>query len=339
MKILVTGGTGFIGKYVLDKLVNHGHKVRCLVRKSSDLSSIKHLNVELVYGDIRDKESIIRSIKGVDAVIHLANIYEFWIENKKDYWDTNVIGSQNLFEVCVAEGVHKIVHVSTLAVYGNPRDSVFTEESELGKNRYSKYAKSKAEGDKIAWSLYRRKGLPLVIVYPGAVTGPGDTKSTGRYLSDIINKKMPAQVFTNRSLTWVDVRDVADIIVASLEHEKNIGQKYFAAAERLTIGEINKLISELSGVNLPKLILPDVLVLLNARILTFFADILKKSPMLGMSIDQIRTMKHGFMADGTKVEKEFGISYIPIKKSIEDAIYMMRKSEKSSYLGEKHFST
>jgi len=336
MKILVTGGTGFIGKHVLYKLVNHGHKVRCLVRKSSDVKSIKDLNVELVYGDVRDKNSLSRSLTGVDAVIHLANIYDFWINNNNDYTLTNISGSKYLFEACLDAHIQKIVHVSSLVVYGNSKDKILTEQSEPGVNRYSKYATSKAEGDKIAWSLYKRKGLPLVVVYPGAVTGPGDNKTSGRYIYDIVKNRMPAQVLTDSTITWVDVRDVAEIIVKALETPHNLGEKYFAAAEIVTMGELNDIIAEKAGISLPKFSMPYFLAFLTAQLLTFFGDIFKISPMLGMSVDQIKTMKHGFSADGSKSIRELGITYIPIRKSVEDAIQSFSELNRQSYSGTEH---
>ena len=135
---------------------------------------------------------------------------------------------------------------------------------------------------------------------------------------------MPAQVLVDSVLTWVDVKDVARVIVAALEKDGNLGERYFAAAERLTIGEFSRLVSRIAGVRLPRLIMPDWMVIGNAAVLTNLANVFKFSPMLGMSLDQIRTMRMGFSADGSKVTRDLGIRYTPISESIKQVVAEIR---------------
>lgn len=299
------------------------HHIRCLVRKTSDTSTAQKAGAELVIGDVTDRESVANAVSGCDAVVNLANIYEFWIPNKKDYYAVNIDGTCNVMEAALDARVQKVVHVSTLATYGTPAEKPFTEESDPGPIRYSLYAETKYQGELEAWKLHREKNLPLVVVYPAAVLGPGDNKSSGRYIKDIVKGRMPAQVFTDSLLTWVAVTDVARVIVAALEKEASIGERYFAAAEHLTLGECNQLISRIADVRLPKIKMPDWLVTGSAALLTALANIFKFSPMLGMSTDQIRTMRIGFSADGSKVTRELGIEYTPISKSLEQMIASM----------------
>jgi dihydroflavonol-4-reductase len=190
----------------------------------------------------------------------------------------------------------------------------------MGPVRFSEYFQSKYEGDLIAWELHEKQGLPLVMIYPCAVLGAGDPKTSGRYIRDLIFRKMPATVLHNSILTWVHVKDVAEAIVRAAEKENNIGEKYLIGKHQLSLKEINNLISEISGVPLPKLSLPNFVVSLNARILTMIADLIKKPPLWGMSVDQIKTMKEGWAVDGSKAERELGISYTPIRQALEEAI-------------------
>jgi dihydroflavonol-4-reductase len=320
MKTFITGATGFIGMNLANRLAQTDHKMYCLVRKSSRVDKLKQLGATLIEGDVTDKASILEGVKDCDWVVNLANIYSFWEPDRKIYTKVNVKGTQNVMECALEAGVSKVIHVSTLVVYGKPKDCPFTEESEMGTVRFSEYARTKYEGDLIAWELFKKKKLPLVMLYLGSVLGAGDPKPTGQWINNFINRRIPARFFENSVLTYVHVRDVAESIVKALEKENNIGEKYLIGKYRLSIREVGELISEISGVPMPKRRLPDSLVMLNAAILTWIANITKKPPALGMSTDQMRTMKQGSQFDGRKSEKELGITYTPIRTATEEAV-------------------
>ncbi len=320
MKIFITGGTGFIGTHTVKRLTQTEHELFCLVRKTSNIDYLKETGATLITGDVTNRDSLLKGMRGCNSVINLANIYTFWEPNKQIYTDVNVNGTRNAMECALEIGISKVVHISTAGIYGKPEDCPFTEESAVGPIRFSEYFRTKYEGDQIAWELYEKKRLPLIMIYPAGVLGPGDPKASGQYIKNLIHRRMPATVFHDSILTWVHVKDVAEVIVRALEKPNNIGEKYLAAKDQLSLKEINKMISEISGVPLPKMRLPDPLVMINARLLTWLANVIKKPPLWGMSIDQIRTMKEGFRIDGRKAERELGISYTPVRIAIEEAI-------------------
>jgi dihydroflavonol-4-reductase len=259
-------------------------------------------------------------MKGCDWVAHLANVYDFWVPNSQVYRDVNVHGTRNVMECASEAGVSKVVHVSTCVVYGKPADEPYTEESPVGPIRFSEYAQSKYDGDLVAWKLYEESGLPLVMIQPGGVLGPGDTKASGQYVQNLIYGRMPGMVFPDSVLTWVHVRDVAEALARALEKEDNIGEKYLIGKHQLSLQEFGEMVSDISGVPLPKTRLPDSVVRINAALLTWLASLTKKPPMLGLSVDQIRTMKEGFRFDRSKAERELGITYTPIRTALEEAI-------------------
>ncbi|OQX92837.1 MAG: hypothetical protein B6D58_00980 [candidate division Zixibacteria bacterium 4484_95] len=320
MKIFITGATGFIGKHLIKRLSQTEHKLYCLVRKSSKVSAIEESGATLIIGNVTDKNSLREGMKGCDWVINLANIYSFWEPNRQIFEEVNVGGTRNVMECALETGISKVVHVSTAGIYGKPKDCPFNEESQVGPVRFCEYFKTKYEGDLIAWELYEKKGLPLVMIYPSAVLGSGDTKATGRYIKNLINRSLPATIFHDSVLTWVHVRDVAEAIVKAVEKENNLGEKYLIGKQQLSFREINEMIREVSGVSLPKIHLPEFMVFINARILTWLADIIKKPPLWEMSMDQMKVMKEGFCVDGSKVERELGITYTPIRIALEEAI-------------------
>ncbi len=320
MKVFVTGTTGFIGSHTAERLAQAGHELACLVRSTSDTGRLKKLGVTLIFGDLADRASLLEGMKGSDWIVNIAAAYSFWLPRRRTYADVNVGATRNVMECALETGVSKVVHVSTMAIYGKPADRPFKEDSDPGPVRFSEYARTKYEGDLIAWDLHKTKGLPLVMVYPGAVLGPGDPKATGEYIQNLINGRMPATVCNGAFFPFVHVRDVAEVIVRAAEKEGNIGEKYLAVGQNLTFGEINQMISEISGVALPKLRMPDSLAMANAAILTLVADIVKRPPLWGMALDQIRTMKEGAEGDGSKAERELGIVYTPIRVAAEEAV-------------------
>ena len=319
MKVFITGATGFIGTHLVKRLARTEHEVCCSVRKTSNVCALES-RVTLVTGDVTDRSSLLEGMKGSDWVLNLANVYSFWEPHKRVYTDVNVEGTRNVMECALETGVSKVVHISSVVAYGKPVDCPFTEESPVGPARFSEYAETKYRGDLIAWELYQKRGLPLVMIYPGGVLGPGDQKASGQYIQNLVHRRLPATVFHDSILTWVHVRDVAEAILKAAEKEDNVGEKYIVCKHQLSFREINELASEISGVPLPKLTLPDWLAMANATLLTWLAGLTRKPPLWGMATDQMRTMKEGFRADGSKTERELGITYTPIRVALEEAI-------------------
>jgi dihydroflavonol-4-reductase len=320
MKIFITGGTGFIGRYTTELLSKTNHQLKLLVRKTSNSSVLKKLNITIVEGNLADKKSLLEGMKDCDSVINIAGHYTFWEPDNKIYSTVNIEGTRNVMECALETGIKKIVHISTAGIYGKPKDDPFTEESSVGPIQYSEYFRTKYEAEKIVWNLFKEKGLAVVVIYPVCVLGAGDTKASGRYLSDLINRKLPATIFNKHIFTFVYVKDVAQAIINALEKENNIGKKYLIGNYRCTWKDMNKLISEISGVPLPIFKLPDALTMMNAFFLTGLANLIKKPPLWGMALDQMKVMKAGFNVDGSKAEKELGIKYTPIRVALEEAI-------------------
>jgi dihydroflavonol-4-reductase len=320
VKVFITGGTGFIGSHLAERLAQDGHELRCLVRKTSDVRLLQDLDATLITGDLTDKASMLEGMKGCDWVANMAALYETWVPDRRMYTDVNVHGTRNVMECALEAGVSKVVHVSTSAIYGKPADCPFTEESPVGPVRFCEYAQSKYDGELIAWELYERKGLPLIMVYPGVVLGPRDDKGSGRYIQKQIRGRIPARVFTETTYTWVHVRDVAEVIVRALAKEGNVGEKYLAGDHRLSYQEFVELICDIAGVPVPRLRLADPLVRMCAVVLTWLSKLTRRPPPLDLSVDQVRMMGEDIQFDGSKTERELGIAYTAIRTALEEAI-------------------
>ena len=319
MKIFITGSTGFIGTCLVQRLLQAEHEISCLARKTSNTQFLKDSGVDIYIGDVTDKYSLQKGMEGCDWLVHLASSFIFWFPNNKVFHDVNVTGTCNVMESALEEGVSKVIYISTAAVYGNAEKPT-TEETPVGTKRASKYVRTKYEGDLIAWDLYEKKNLPLVIIYPSAVIGANDPKACGRYINNYSKGRMPAQVLTRFSFPFVHVKDVAEAIVNALEKENNIGEKYIVSAENLTFGELNQMISEISGMKLPLINLPTWMTVMTSYLMTGISNLIRKPPIWDMSIDQISLMKQDFLIDGSKTERELGITYTPIRDALKEAI-------------------
>ena len=324
MKTFITGGTGFIGTHLVRRMAQTEHEMVCLARETSDVSTLEEVGATVVRGDVTDQASMLDAMRACEWLINLANVYTFWEPDKQIYAKVNIEGTRNVMECALEAGISKVLHVSTMLTYGKPADVPFTEESSVGPVRFSEYAETKYQGDLIVWEFYRTKGLPVLMVYPSGVLGPGDDKASGRYVQDLIESRRPARAFDDAILTWVHVADVPEIIVRALEKEDTIGGKYLAGKERLSIRELNQLVSEISGVSLPGMRLPSSVAMAMAGLLTGLADLSGTPPRLNMAADQCRTMREGFQGDGSKAEKELGITYTPVRVALEEAISFYR---------------
>jgi len=333
MRVFLTGALGFIGRHVVVRLMQDGHELVCLVRKTSNPAWLREVGATVVVGDVLDKDSVLAGMRGCDWAVHLANLYSFWQPDRSLYAAVNIDGTRNVMESALEAGIAKIVHISTAAVYGRPADCPFTEDSPVGPARFSEYARTKYAGDLVAWELHRKRGLPLVVIYPGVVLGPGDPKFTGLYIRDFLRGRIPATGFDDAAFTYVHVRDVAEGIARALEKPDNIGEKYLLGKEQLSNRQYSALISELSGAPMPRMRLPGFAIMAIAGVLTWIADRVKRPPVWGMSrdrgwvisVDAMRTTREGFRFDGSKAERELGLTYTPIRLALQEAIAACRQ--------------
>ncbi|MBV9279570.1 MAG: SDR family NAD(P)-dependent oxidoreductase [Chloroflexi bacterium] len=321
MRVFVTGGTEFVGRHVVERLRASGHDITCLARRPDHPAAtrLQGARTRLVRGDVLDPSAVIRGMADSDAVIHAAGLYSLWEPDTRAYWRVNVEGTRNVMEAALQTGVGKVVHIGSIVTYGRQAVVPFTEAATPGRLA-SEYARSKAAGEELAWNRHRTRGLPLVVVSPASVLGAGDPKASGQYITNLVQRRLPARAAERGRFTFVHVRDVADAIVRATEQRGNIGQRYLVGREVLSFREMNDLVARTAGAPVPALALPDTVALVTARLLTAVADRIKRSPLWGFSVDQVRTMLDGSEADGSKAERELGLQYTPIGLAIQEMV-------------------
>jgi dihydroflavonol-4-reductase len=262
---------------------------------------------------------------GTDAVVHLAGAYEFWLDDRREFRRVNVEGTRNVMECALEARVAKAVLVSTFGVWGRTGPQPVTEETPFGPERSNDYFETKYQGELVARELARTRNLPLVVVYPAGVLGAGDPKPSGAFLGHLAHGKLPAVPFRNSPFSWVHVDDVAEAIVRALEKPGNVGEGYIACAESLTFGELAKEATEAAGTRVPRLPMPGWMAMGGAHLLTALSRLTHRPPPLGMSVDQMRTMRAGGRADGSKAERELGIHYRPIREAVREFVAALPK--------------
>ncbi|HRT44181.1 MAG TPA: NAD-dependent epimerase/dehydratase family protein [Desulfomonilia bacterium] len=323
MKIFITGATGFIGTRMAKDLSDRGHTLICLVRKTSNIRALENIGAVPFWGDVCDRRSLKPGMSGCDALIHLAAATSFWEQDRESYSLTNVNGTRNVMECAVEAGIPRVVHMSALSVYGRPAQRPFDETSTVGPVRFSEYARTKYEAERIAWGLHAKKDLPLVVCYPAVALGAGRRAGGTSFIGRLVGALSVSRAFLNSIHTFVHVQDVAEAVSRILDREFPIGQRYFIAGERLSIRRLLAMVEETSGRKLPRSSVSIPSARIVGTTLTAVAGITRKPPLMGLSSDYLATLREGLAADGGKAVRELGMTYTPISAAVSEEVSEM----------------
>jgi UDP-glucose 4-epimerase len=260
-KVLVTGGAGFIGSHVVDRLVDEGYVVRVLDNLSTGkLENIQsHLTsgeVEFVKGDIRDASLVKKNLDGVSIVIHMAALVSvpLSVENPNLTFDINLLGTLNLLRSSIQKHIDRFVFISSCAVCGEPTSLPVTEEART--NPISPYAESKLIGERYCLGFSERQLLRSVVLRFFNVYGPrqgmNDYSGVITRFIDRCGQKLPLTIYGDGSQTrdFVNVKDVAEAIFASTKSIKAEGEVInIGSGKPTTIIELAQAILELTNVD------------------------------------------------------------------------------------------
>ena len=246
--VFVTGGNGFIGSHVVRALLESGrYRVRCLVRETSDLSRLEGLNVERVTGDVRDVASMRPGARGAWAIVHLASP-SAWSDIKNPQMRAIVEeGTAHVLRLGEEEGCERIVYCSTvIAINGTDTPEVIDEEAqyELPPDEDLVYAHAKHAAEELCERAAAR-GVPVILVNPGEVYGPGDTSMVTA--GNLVEFAQSFPTFASKGGTAVaHVDDVARGVVRALERGR-VGARYILAGDNLTVEELARLTLDILG--------------------------------------------------------------------------------------------
>ncbi|KAJ4733107.1 NAD(P)-binding Rossmann-fold superfamily protein [Rhynchospora pubera] len=232
MKVLLTGASGFLGGRLYLALVAEGYSVRALVWRNDPTRGAELADgLEVVYGDITDLESLVKACDGCEALFHVAALVEPWVPDPSRFYTVNVGGIENVLKAFSKTGtMKKLIYTSSFFAIG-PTDGTIADEKQMhqGKSFCTEYEKSKFIADGIALKA-AESGVPIVIVYPGVMYGPGNL-TTGNFLARTLierfNWRLPGYIgYGHDKSSFVHVDDVANGHIAALRKGK-LGEDTF----------------------------------------------------------------------------------------------------------------
>jgi nucleoside-diphosphate-sugar epimerase len=305
MKTLVTGSTGFIGKHLVKALHDRGRQIKCLVRKTSRVNFLEQLGVELAYGDMNDIISLNKALQDVDIIYHAAG--EVFATKEENYYQVNVAGLKNLLEACSHASVKKLIHFSSSSATGpNPQKNVsVTEYSPC--HPITPYGISKLDGEKIIQQLSEQYHLPIIIIRPPLVYGPGVSQSSRVLMFlKLIHQGLFRTIGDGHNLVSLCYIDnlINGLLLAEAE-KKAEGQIYFIADSRpYTVNEIAATIAQEQGKPIPTSHIP----LWAASPLSMGLGILSRlfgfnSPLTRNTVQEL---KNSWFVDITKAQRDLG---------------------------------
>jgi len=322
MKNLVTGATGLIGSAIVRELIKDGEDVRVLIRKTSDTRNIDNLDVEVVYGDIRDGDSMAKALRGVETLYYTAAYFSHWAPDKNVAYEVNVEGTKISMAAALKAGVQKVVYTSTNNTMGaHGAEKPADEAAEFNHwDTHDHYSISKYLGE-IEARKFIDQGLPIVIVNPTIVIGARDIKPTpsGQLILAVARGGLPGYV--EGGVNIIDVEDVArgQILAAK---KGRVGERYLFGNENMTVSDYFKLISEVAGVKPPALKIPYHLALVITYLYELEAYFTKKPP--ASTASELKIGRKYEYYDCSKAVRELGLPQTPVRTSIEKAINWFR---------------
>ncbi|MHB0875200.1 MAG: NAD-dependent epimerase/dehydratase family protein [Anaerolineae bacterium] len=254
MRYFLTGATGFIGGNVAAQLRAAGHDVVAVVRDPERATALRALGVALHRGDVTDKESMRQAMAGADGVFHIAGWYKVGARDKRPGMRVNVEGTRNTLELMRDLGIPRGVYTSTVAVFSDTHGCMVDESYRYEGPHLSEYDRTKWLAHYQVAEPLIRQGLPLTIVLPGAVYGPGDNSSLGQSFEWFLQRRLPL-VPVNTRLCWAHVEDIARGHILAMEKGRP-GESYIIAGEPHTLIDAYAIASRLTGIPAPRLHLP-----------------------------------------------------------------------------------
>jgi dihydroflavonol-4-reductase len=324
MKVLVTGGTGFVGSHAVAAIAGAGHDVRLLVRRPQQVTaSLAPLRVEvadIVVGDVLDERAVSRAVEGCQAAVHAAAIFSLDPRRAADMRRTNVRATELVLTSAADRRLDPVIHVSTtvaLTRYAGSGPDLPLGDIDLP------YAQSKIASEKVARRL-QEAGAPVVTIYPGAVYGPDDPYrgNQSEQLRWMLLGLFPT--FPQGAQHVVDVRDVARLITAVL-HPGQRG-RHIVPGHHINGGQLYAAVTEASGRRLPHLVLPGPVIGPAVQLIEAVQRRLPPRWHYPADREGVEIIRRDTRFDDSAGRREFGINPTPFGQTIIDTVRWLVES-------------
>ena len=317
--VFVTGGSGLVGGALVKRLIADGRAVRALGRSDTARSAIAALGAEPVPGDVLFEDELVHAIDGCDTVFHVAGVNAFCVRDLRELFDVNVRGSVTVVRAAARAGARRVVYTSSAATLGEPKGTVGTEQTVHRGRFLSYYEQSKYEAELAVMRAAREVEVEVVSVNPSSVQGPGRTGGTARVLILFLRGKLRTFVRTNISL--IDIDDCMEGHILA-EQRGVAGERYVLNSATWAIDDALEVLQRITGKEAHPRVLPGPIALTGATTVELVSRVRGRHPPVCREV--VRTLLHGHRYDGSRAERELGLTYTPLEVTFRKTIEWLR---------------
>ena len=318
-RAFVTGGTGVIGTALVTALLARGDEVVGLARSEASAATLRTRGIESVRGETWDQDAMTTGMQGCDVAFHVAGVNSLCVTDPAPMERANIDGAVAAVRAAAAARVPRLVHTSSAATIGEPAGAIGTEWTQPRGWFLSTYERTKTEGEDAALQAARETGQDLVCVNPSSVQGPGRAGGTGRFLLLFLDGRLKVFVDTNMSL--VDIDDcVAGHLLAA---ERGVaGERYLLSGIRMTMTDALSMAAEVAGIDAKPRLAPRAVATIGGACVEAAFKLRGKRPPVCR--EMVRTLLHGHRYDGSRAERELGLTYTPAVETLRKTIEWAR---------------
>jgi len=330
MKIFLTGGTGFLGKRLVARLVEAGHEVRALVRRLPPTGADSRqggmpAGVTFIVGDVTDAASLNRGAEGCDAIVHSAALVKMWVRDRSQFDRVNVDGLRLALEAGRRAGVGRILYTSSFIALG-PTDGRVADESWVHApgGHHNDYERTKAAADLVAREA-ADAGAPLVIVYPGVVYGAGeltDGSLMTRTIRDFMNRRVPGFLGSgDQRICYAFIDDVVEGHLMALERARP-GSRYILGGQNANYHDLFAMLAKLTGAPVPTRHLPFWLMGAAGKLMRWRAALTGIEPIITDEVIEI--YRHDWAYSSDRAVADLGYRITPLEEGLRRTVAWLR---------------
>jgi len=327
--VLVIGASGFIGSHLVEQLINKGYKVAVLVRHNSHAAFLQSLRLELRSGDLLDKDSLVRSLKGIDIVFCAANIKPAGKSKegyKKELFDVHVAGTKNLLDACRECGVRRIIYFSSVAAMGYEKGTSFYDDS-FKVRPVDAYGKAKLEAERILNEAYRNKEADITILRPPGVFGERGLGAMHKIISFVEKGFVPVIGRGSNRQSIAYVGNIVNQAICVAQSQNSIGNTYITGDDRpYSVNELISAVCKAMNRNVLRIHIPLFLLMSAVSFFNFLGCIFLRRRIINKESIIAIAMERVF--DSSKISKELGYKQeYDLEDGIKRTIYWHKRQD------------
>lgn len=315
--VLVTGGSGVVGRPLVARLLSEGNTVRALARSPQSSQILTGMGAQVVSGDVLDLKSLVDAMQGTEAVFHVAGVNEMCSPDPSRMYRVNVDGTRNVVRAAASAGVARIVYTSSAVTIGEPAGTIGHETSPHRGYVLSHYERTKTLAEQVIFG--ESTDVEVVSVNPSSVQGPGRSTGTARLILGVINGEL--RLMTDSVLSIVDIEDCTDGHLLAWRNGI-AGERYILNGFTMTIREALELVEKILGRHLTVRFVPPSVAAIGGSLVGGSFRLIRRTPPVCR--EMVRVLQHGHRYDGSKAARRLGVRYIDPETTLARTIAWFR---------------